>query len=93
MSKAPKSVPNHCLEVYIDAISTDDLVGKILTIIDASVPPGTQCEALKTIIKKEIWSWATRAQYAMPSTKMDEIVKSAERAPRDAKFPLETYRA
>lgn len=51
-------------KVYLDAISVDDLVGKLLTILDASVPPGTQGEALKSLIRQEIWGWATKPQYA-----------------------------
>lgn len=84
-----------CTPVYLDAIGVDDLVGKVLTIIDASVPPGAQCQALKSLIKQEVWGWATKPQDAATQEQMDkwqvEWAKETEMAPEGAEFPLKTY--
>lgn len=87
----PKIKKPGCTPVYLDAMSVDDLVGKILTIIDASFPVGKQCEALKSIIKQEIWGWAVQPQDAATLEQMDKWSKEAEIAPEGAEFPLITY--
>ena len=80
-----------CTPVYLDAISVDDLVGKLLTIVDASFPVGKQCEAFKSIIKQEIWGWAVKPQEAATPEQMDKWAKEAELAPEGAEFPLKTH--
>lgn len=72
-------------------MSVDDLVGKILTMIDAAVPQGAQCEALKSVIRQEIWGWATEPQDAATQEQMDKWAAEAEDAPEGAEFPLKNY--
>lgn len=81
-----------CVDVHLDALAVDELVGKILTMIDASVAPGPQCEALKSVIKQSIWAWAVRPQPALTVEQMKKLEASgAEPASVDCAFPLETY--
>lgn len=90
MSK--KAVDVECVDVHLDALALDELVGKILTMIDASVAPGAQCEALKSVIKQSIWAWGVRPQPALTVEQMNQLQTSgAEPAPQDAEFPLKTY--
>lgn len=82
----------HCVDVHLDALSVDELVGKLLTQLDASIAPGKQCEALKSVIKQSIWAWAVKPQPALTVEQMNQLQESGtEPAPKDAKFPLETY--
>lgn len=45
-----------------DALSTHHnlIIGKICTLIEATLPEGRQCEAAKDVAKKTIWNESTR---------------------------------
>ncbi|MFH1290416.1 MAG: hypothetical protein ABIH92_03340, partial [Nanoarchaeota archaeon] len=34
---------------------SEDLVGKVMTQVEASIPPGQQCNAAKQIVKRQIY--------------------------------------
>lgn len=60
MSKQENKTPNSLSEVvYVHrSYSIQDLEGKILTFIDASISDPVQRKALKDLLRPMIWSWA-----------------------------------
>ena len=65
------------LEVY----EVNNLVGKLLTIIDASYTDATQRTAVKQLIKNVVWDWAEQDRTAMDINVLKEIEKHAVPTP------------
>ncbi len=56
MSEEKKKYSNDVV-FPIGNTSIDGLVGRILTIVDASIQDKQQREAIKTIVRKSVWDW------------------------------------
>lgn len=63
----------------LEVKNINNLIGKILTLIDASVDDEKKQEALKSILKETIWDWATDWKIFATEEQIEEIQKEAKK--------------
>ena len=51
------SKPYDCEKVKLEMYEVSDLVGQVLTIVEAAIVDKGQLDAIKSILKRAIWDW------------------------------------
>ena len=65
--------------VKLEVGEINDLIGKILTIVDASIGEQKKAESVKSLVKQSVWSWAQEWRAAATKEAFDEFVKEAQK--------------
>lgn len=58
--KEPSVIKNVEVMWALDHTDINNLIGKMLTVVDASISDSEQRKALKDIVKQNVWSWADK---------------------------------
>ena len=66
------------LEVMIEMNEISNLVGKLLTIADASFQDEQQREAVKSLIKRTVWKWGKQYHFAATLAQIQAMAIDSE---------------
>lgn len=80
----------NCVEVKIEMNDVSRLIGKLLTIADASFADKQQREGVKSIIKQTVWAWGKEWHVAATEEAIQEMAKNSENClpPDEAQIKL-----
>lgn len=71
------------IKIILEIGEVNNLIGRVLTIVDASYSDEKQREGVKSLMKKEIWSWAKEPHIGISESELVNI--QAEELPDDLK--------
>lgn len=66
------------VEVKLEMNDVSYLVGKLLTIVDASYPDRVQREGVKSLVKQTVWTWGREWHLAATEDQLEQMAKDAE---------------
>lgn len=73
-----KNFEGSCVEVKLEMNDVSNLVGKLLTVADASFQDKEQREGVKSLIKQIVWAWGKDWHIAATEFAMKEMEKNSE---------------
>lgn len=69
---------NEFIHVMLEMNDVSSLVGRLLTIVDASYVDKEQKEAVKTLVKKTVWEWSRDWHLAATEENIEWIENNCE---------------
>lgn len=66
--------------VRLEMFEMSSLIGKILTIVDASISDKEQRKAVKDLVKQTMWDWSKEYHFAATEEQLQNIVENSEDA-------------
>lgn len=76
-SREYEGVPS-CVQVKLEMNDVSNLVGKILTVADASFTDKQQREGVKSLIKQIVWAWGKDWHIAATEAQIKEMENNSE---------------
>ena len=79
--------PSQAEFVMLEVQEVNKLIGQVLTVVDATYGDATQRNAVKQLLKNEVWKWASKSHLAITQEGLMEISKTAVEIDVDLEDP------